>query len=149
MFAKREWRRWSTARHFFQLTLQFPHFVIVSNPQLDFGRYLPDRGPKGWQLWAGATTLILYGYYQVGKTNQAKIQQKMQERKVRYALAPLMQAEADREYMERELVGLRKEAEVMKGVVDEGGNGWVPGASQYFGGQWMPRRIGHFMRHHS
>eukprot|EP00970_Alexandrium_tamarense_P015108 scaffold4733_cov170-Alexandrium_tamarense.AAC.22 len=73
----------------------------------------------------------------------------MQERKVRYALAPLMQAEADREYMERELVGLRKEAEVMKGVVDEGGNGWVPGASQYFGGQWMPRRIGHFMRHHT
>ena len=69
----------------------------------------------------------------------------MQTRKVRYALAPLMQAEADREYMERELVNLRKEAEVMKDVVDERGRNWVPGSSQFFGGQWIPRRIGHFM----
>eukprot|EP00984_Skeletonema_dohrnii_P022004 scaffold11114_cov135-Skeletonema_dohrnii-CCMP3373.AAC.2 len=115
--------------------------------KLDFTRYLPDRGPKGWQLWAGATTLIMYGYYQVGKTNQARIQQKMQERKVRYALAPLMQAEADREYMERELVNLRREAEIMKDVTDLKGNPWVPGSSQYFGGQWMPRKVSYFMRH--
>ena len=73
------------------------------------------------------------------------MQQKMQERKVRYALLPIMQAEADREYMERELVNLRREAEIMKDVTDEKGNKWVPGSSQYFGGQWMPRKIGHFM----
>ena len=91
--------------------------------------------------------MIMYGYYQVGKTNQARIQQKMQERKVRYALAPLMQAEADREYMERELVNLRREAEVMKGVTDLKGNPWLPGASQFFGGQWMPRKVSYFMRH--
>mmetsp|Transcript_6283 Transcript_6283/g.13254 ORF Transcript_6283/g.13254 Transcript_6283/m.13254 type:complete len:137 (+) Transcript_6283:91-501(+) len=114
--------------------------------KLDFGRYLPDRGPKGWQLWAGASVLIMYGFYQVGKTNKRAIQQKMQERKVRYALGPLLQAEADREYMERELVALRKEAELMKGVMDEQGNPWKPGASPYIGGQWMPRRIGYFMR---
>ena len=124
-----------------------PSFYILR--QIDFGRYLPDRGPKGWQLWAGATVVILYGFTQVGKTNKAKIQQKMQERKVRYALAPLMQAEADREYMERELVNLRKEAELMKGVVDRDGRPWTPGASPYFGGQWMPRKIGYFMRHHN
>lgn len=47
--------------------------------------------------------------------------------------------------MERELVNLRREAEVMKNVVDDKGNRWVPGSSQYFGGQWMNRRIGHFM----
>mmetsp|Transcript_8804 Transcript_8804/g.14241 ORF Transcript_8804/g.14241 Transcript_8804/m.14241 type:complete len:115 (+) Transcript_8804:77-421(+) len=109
------------------------------------GRYLPDRGPKGWQLWLGATTAILYGYYQIGRTNKARIQQKMQERKVRYGLYPLMQAEADREYMERELVNLRREAEVMRGVRDGSGKEWVPGSSQFFGGQWMPRKIGHFM----
>jgi len=113
--------------------------------KIDFGRYLPERGPKGWQLWAGATLTILYGFYQVGKTNQARIQQKMQERKVRYALMPLMQAEADREYMERELVNLRREAEIMKDVVDEKGNKWVPGSSPFYGGQWMPRKIAHFM----
>jgi NADH dehydrogenase (ubiquinone) 1 alpha subcomplex subunit 13 len=117
--------------------------------QLDFGRYLPARGPKGWQLWAGSVTLIVYGFYQIGKTNKAAIQQKMQERKVRYALTPLLQAEADREYMERELLALLKEREIMKNVVDDTGRGWQAGASQYFGGQWMPRRIGHFMRHGS
>ena len=67
---------------------------------------------------------------------------------MRYALVPLLQAEADREYIERELVGLMKEREVMKEVVDEKGRGWQAGASQFHGGQWMPRRIGHFMRHH-
>ncbi|KAL7477868.1 hypothetical protein ACHAW6_003656 [Cyclotella cf. meneghiniana] len=116
--------------------------------KLDFGRYLPSRGPKGWQLWLGSATLIAYGYYQIGVTNTAKIQQKMQERKVRYALAPLLQAEADREYMERELVALLKERELMKDVKDEEGRAWEAGASQFWGGQWMPRRIGHFMRHH-
>ena len=90
--------------------------------------------------------MISYGFYQVGRTNKDAIQQKMQERKVRYALAPLLQAESDREYMERELVALLKEREVMKDVVDGEGKKWQAGASQYFGGQWMPRRIGHFMR---
>jgi hypothetical protein len=90
-------------------------------------------------------TFIAYGYYQVGKTNTAKVQQEMQERKVRYALCPLMQAESDREYLERELVNLRREAEVMQNVVDDRGHKWVPGSSQFFGGQWMPRKIGHFM----
>ena len=102
------------------------------------GRYLPRRGPKGWQLWAGATTVILYGYYQVGQTNQANVQQKMQERKVKYALAPLLQAESDREYMERELVNLRKEAVVMAGVRDEKGRPWVAGQSSYYSGVFTP-----------
>ena len=56
-----------------------------------------------------------------------------------------MQAEADREYLERELVNLRREAEVMRDAVDDAGRPWVPGASPYSGGQWMPRRLGHFM----
>ena len=90
---------------------------------------------------------MAFGYYRIGQHNQRLVQQKMQERKVRYALAPLLQAEADREYMERELVALRREAEIMKDVVDEKGNKWVPGSSQFYGGQWMPRKIGHFMRH--
>lgn len=92
-------------------------------------------------------TIMAFGYYRLGQHNQRLVQQKMQERKVRYALAPLLQAEADREYMERELVALRREAEIMKDVVDENGNKWVPGSSQFYGGQWMPRKIGHFIRH--
>lgn len=135
----------NTIQHLSRIPPSLNSPALEFDSQLDFGRYLPDRGPKGWQLWAGAATVITYGYYQVIKTNKARVQQKMQERKVRYALYPLLQAEADREYMERELVNLRREAEVMKDVTDARGNPWVPGSSQYFGGQWMARRIGFFM----
>jgi hypothetical protein len=43
--------------------------------------------------------------------------------------------EADREYMEREMVNWRQEAEMMKDVMDEKGSKWVPGSSQFDGGQ--------------
>ena len=108
--------------------------------KLDMTRYLSktgiDRGPKGWQLWAGSAVIIAYGYYKVGQYNIERNQQKMQERKVRYALAPVLQAEADREYMVRETANLKKEAEVMKDVA-----GWQVGMSPYFSGKWMPRAI--------
>ena len=108
--------------------------------KIDMSRYLSkagiDRGPKGWQLWAGAAAIISYGYYQVGQYNIERNQQKMQERKVRYALAPVLQAEADREYMMRETANLKKEAEVMRDTP-----GWEVGMSPYFSGKWMPRAI--------
>ena len=100
-----------------------------------------DRGPKGWQLWAGSALLMSWGYYRIGQYNVERNQQKMQERKVRYALAPILQAEADREYMIRERANLQKEAEVMKDV-----SGWKVGASPYFSGKWMPRAVGQLDR---
>ena len=51
--------------------------------------------------------------------------------------------------MERELTNLFREREVMKDVVDEEGRVWQAGASQFHGGRWMPRRIGHFMMYGS
>eukprot|EP00567_Pseudictyota_dubia_P009005 CAMPEP_0197460070 /NCGR_PEP_ID=MMETSP1175-20131217/53176_1 /TAXON_ID=1003142 /ORGANISM="Triceratium dubium, Strain CCMP147" /LENGTH=133 /DNA_ID=CAMNT_0042995097 /DNA_START=97 /DNA_END=498 /DNA_ORIENTATION=+ len=109
--------------------------------KLDFKRIIPERGPKGWQIWMAASFSIMYGFYQIGKTNTARNQQKLQERKVRYALAPVLQAEADREYLERELINLKKEAEVMKGVP-----GWEVGKNPYFSGKWMPRAVSHMDR---
>ena len=97
-------------------------------------RVFPTRGPKGWQLWSGASLLIAYGYYQIGQTNIKNNQQKYLERKARYAIAPLLQAEADREYLERELINLKKEAEIMKDV-----EGWKIGRSPYIFGAFMPR----------
>lgn len=102
-------------------------------------RVFPNRGPKGWQLWSGATIMIAYGFYQVGKTNRENNQQKYLERKARYAVAPVLQAEADREYLERELINLKKEAEIMKNV-----EGWKVGASPYFTGKFMPRAVDPF-----
>mmetsp|Transcript_18338 Transcript_18338/g.26279 ORF Transcript_18338/g.26279 Transcript_18338/m.26279 type:complete len:134 (-) Transcript_18338:419-820(-) len=104
--------------------------------KIDTLRHLPARGPKGWQLWAGSSLAIMYGFYQVGQYNKAANEQKLQERKVRYAVAPLLQAEADREYMQRELALLRKEAEIMAGV-----EGWEVGKSPFFSDKWMPRRM--------
>mmetsp|Transcript_18398 Transcript_18398/g.25313 ORF Transcript_18398/g.25313 Transcript_18398/m.25313 type:complete len:134 (-) Transcript_18398:174-575(-) len=109
--------------------------------KIDTVRSLPARGPKGWQLWAGTSLAIMYGFYQVGQYNKASNQQKLEERKVRYAIAPILQAEADREYLERELVNIRKEAEIMKHIP-----GWVAGRSPYHSVKWMPRRIAPFDR---
>lgn len=102
--------------------------------KVDMARVFPTRGPKGWQLWSGASLIIAYGYYQIGQTNIKNNQQKYLERKARYAIAPLLQAEADREYLERELINLKKEAEIMKDV-----KGWKVGLSPYFSGVFMPR----------
>ena len=99
-------------------------------------RVFPTRGPKGWQLWSGASLIIAYGYYQIGQTNIKNNKQKYLERKARYAIAPLLQAEADREYLERELINLKKEKEIMKDV-----KGWsiLGSLSPYASGVFMPR----------
>ena len=71
--------------------------------------------------------------------NKERNEQKYLERKARYAVAPILQAEADREYLERELINLKKEAEIMKNV-----EGWKVGRSPYFSGVFMPRAVDPF-----
>ena len=82
---------------------------------------------------------IFYGFYKVGQTNKQTNQQKYLERKARYAVAPVLQAEADREYLERELKNLKKEAEIMKNV-----DGWEVGKSQFYSKKFMPRSVDSF-----
>jgi len=85
--------------------------------------------------------MIMYGFYQIGQTNIEKREQKMHERKMRYAIAPILQAEADREYLEREQIYLKKEADTMKDV-----DGWVVGRSPYWTQKFMPRAVNPFDR---
>eukprot|EP00542_Grammatophora_oceanica_P016001 CAMPEP_0194040014 /NCGR_PEP_ID=MMETSP0009_2-20130614/12077_1 /TAXON_ID=210454 /ORGANISM="Grammatophora oceanica, Strain CCMP 410" /LENGTH=108 /DNA_ID=CAMNT_0038683021 /DNA_START=79 /DNA_END=402 /DNA_ORIENTATION=- len=85
-------------------------------PKVDLVRAVPSRGPKGWQIWAGAALMIAWGFNRVGKTNREAAVQKLEERKFRYAVVPFLQAEADQEYMEREEANLKEEAEIMKDV---------------------------------
>jgi NADH dehydrogenase (ubiquinone) 1 alpha subcomplex subunit 13 len=85
--------------------------------------------------------MIMYGFYKVGQTNQEKSHNRLEERRVRYALAPLLQAEADTEYLQREREILEKEKQIMKDVP-----GWMPGKSPYFTGRWMPRKVDQFDR---
>jgi uncharacterized membrane protein affecting hemolysin expression len=80
--------------------------------------------------------MICYGFYQVKKSNQERNYQKLAERQIRYNLAPFLQAEADRVYMQKEAENLKKEAEVMKDV-----SGWEVGKNPYNSGVWMPRHV--------
>ena len=86
--------------------------------------------------------MIAYGFYKVGQSNQEKTIAKLHERQVRYTLAPYLQAEADREYLQRELMILAKEKEIMKDVA-----GWKVGQSPYNSQKkWLPRAVGEFDR---
>ena len=55
---------------------------------------------------------------------------------MRYALAPVLQAEEDRWYMEREREIMKREAEIMKNVPD-----WKVGVSPYYSDRWVPRNL--------
>jgi len=105
------------------------------------GRLLVTRGPKGWQLWAGSSLMIMYGFYQIGQTSLERRAEKVHERRLRYAMAPILQAEADREYLQRELINLKKETEIMKDV-----DGWIVGRSPYWTQKFMPRAVDPFDR---
>jgi len=83
----------------------------------------------------------MYGFYQIGQSNQAKVLDKLHERRLRYTIAPYLQAESDREYVQREIEILEKEKEIMKNV-----EGWKVGQNPYNSGKWMPRFIADFSR---
>ena len=79
---------------------------------------------------------IAYGFFRVGQHNRERSAEKLAERKARYAMAPLLQAEEDRWYMEREKDILAKEAEIMKNVP-----GWKVGESVFHSDRWVPRHV--------
>lgn len=87
------------------------------------------------QLWVMSSVAVMYGMYRVGVYNRQKSGEKLEERKARYAMAPVLQAEEDRWYMEREKAIQAKEAEVMKFVP-----GWKVGESTYYTNRWVPRQ---------
>jgi len=104
---------------------------------------LKARGPSGAVMWGGTALLMAWGFYRVGQTNQERNAQKLEERQVRYAMAPLLQAESDNLYLLREIENLKREREVMKNV-----EGWKVGASPYNNSEvWMPRAVHELSRH--
>jgi NADH dehydrogenase (ubiquinone) 1 alpha subcomplex subunit 13 len=80
--------------------------------------------------------MIAWGFYRVGLANHERSGEFNAERDAKYAMAPVLQAEEDRWYVERERYIIAKEAEIMKNVP-----GWVPGESVYHGKRWVPRQI--------
>jgi NADH dehydrogenase (ubiquinone) 1 alpha subcomplex subunit 13 len=94
------------------------------------------RGPKGWQLFLGTTAVCFWGYSRIGVGNKKRSEQKLFERQEKYALAPLLQIEADREFLMREKKLLAQEEKIMSEVP-----GWKVGESQYYGTRWSPPHV--------
>jgi NADH dehydrogenase (ubiquinone) 1 alpha subcomplex subunit 13 len=80
--------------------------------------------------------MMSWGFYTVGKTNNKRVEQRLENRRVRYAISPLLQAEADFVYRLREKENLRREQEIMKDVP-----GWKVGESWLFSKRFMPRGV--------
>ena len=76
------------------------------------------------------------GFYRVGQNNTERTAMKVAERRLRFQMAPYLQAEADQEFLARERRIMDEQKEVMKDV-----SGWSRGRSQYFGQRWTPPRI--------
>jgi NADH dehydrogenase (ubiquinone) 1 alpha subcomplex subunit 13 len=102
--------------------------------QVDLAKKARARGPTGFQLWAISSLAIAWGFYRVGQTNKKQSAEKMEQRRARYAMAPVLQAEEDAWYAEREKEILKQEAEIMKNV-----KGWKVGESVYHTDRWVPR----------
>ena len=79
---------------------------------------------------------IAWGFYRVGQTNHEKSAMKVAERRLRFQMAPYLQAESDQEYMQRERNIMDQQKEVMRDVP-----GWRRADSPYFGNRWTPPRI--------
>lgn len=73
----------------------------------------------------------------MGAGNQKRNEQRLYERQDRYTLAPLLQNEADREYLMREKKLLQQEEKIMSQVP-----GWKVGESPYYNNQrWTPAHV--------
>ena len=96
-----------------------------------------NRGPKGWQLFLGASVVIFWGFSRLGAGNKKRTEQKLFERQEKYTLVSLLQNEADREYLMREKKLHAQEAKIMSEVP-----GWEVGKSPYFSlTRWTPTHI--------
>ena len=115
------------------LTPRLPNLTPL---QLDLARKARARGLSGFQIWAFSSLAIMWGFYRVGSHNKARNGELLEERKARFAMAPMLQAESDRWYVAREKNIYKKEAEIMKNVP-----GWQAGRSVYFTSRWVPRNV--------
>eukprot|EP00934_Nitzschia_sp_Nitz4_P006409 Nitzschia sp. Nitz4//scaffold196_size54656//14811//15308//NITZ4_006635-RA/size54656-augustus-gene-0.34-mRNA-1//1//CDS//3329540414//6399//frame0 len=95
------------------------------------------RGPKGWQLFLGTSIMVFWGYSRIGYGNKKRSEQRLYERQERYSLAPLLQSEADREYLMRESTLKAQESKIMSEVP-----GWNTSDSQYYNPfRWTPAHV--------
>lgn len=79
---------------------------------------------------------MAWGFYRIGQTNHEKSAKKLAERRLRFQMAPFLQAEADLEFLVRERDIMDQQKFVMQDVP-----GWRRAQSPYFGDRWTPPRV--------
>ena len=79
---------------------------------------------------------MAWGFYRVGQNNHERTAVKVAERRLRFQMAPYLQAEADQEFLVRERNIMDQQKEIMRDIP-----GWRAGQSQYFGSRWTPPRV--------
>lgn len=87
-------------------------------------------------MWAAASVAMAWGFYRVGQTNHEKSAKTLAERRLRFQMAPFLQAEADLEYLVRERDIHDKQKFIMQDVP-----GWKRGQSHYYGDRWTAPRV--------
>eukprot|EP01039_Chlorochromonas_danica_P000275 gene275-294_t len=95
-------------------------------PEIPYKKGSRNRGPAGWFMWSMVGLGMIYGLYQVGKTNQLRGRLKKERRENRMGVVPFLMAESDRFHYRVIVKQLKEEAEIMKNV-----EGWKVGESVY------------------
>ena len=58
--------------------------------QINWQRKVGNRGPSGIMIWLGITTATVYGFYQIGVTNEHKRHNHKEKREARMAIVPYL-----------------------------------------------------------
>ncbi|KAL2917568.1 hypothetical protein HK105_202853 [Polyrhizophydium stewartii] len=83
-----------------------------------YKRYLPARGPSGAVMILGVLGIMVYGWNSLAKANAENRELRREAAWARIHLAPMLQAEADRDIVRRMQQVKAREAEIMKDVPD-------------------------------
>ncbi|EDQ85537.1 uncharacterized protein MONBRDRAFT_11846 [Monosiga brevicollis MX1] len=78
-----------------------------------YKRNVPYRGPHGAVLFAGAIGVMAYGFYKVIQGNQARRRLGEEKLNARIAIAPVLEAEADRLMVRRRAQITEAERKIM------------------------------------
>jgi hypothetical protein len=79
---------------------------------------------------------MMWGFYRVGQNNHERSAKKLAERRLRFQMAPFLQAEADHEFLAREKDILAQQKFVMSDVKD-----FKAGKTPYYGKRWTPPKV--------
>jgi len=99
---------------------------------VNVARGIPFKGPSSAAILVGLTALMGYGWYRVAEISKKNRFYEWRKLEARCGIAPMLQAEEDRRYLQWVRDCRAEEHEIMKDVP-----GWKVGESVYFTDKWV------------